>query len=110
MQATTCFRTLARSRRDAWGSAAAAGVTLWLQVDGMGDVTDALALGLFGITAEPHFAFPLTVRQRSLYPTRGGAEQRQARGLARIARMGASLRARVRRPTRSPPFGASAGT
>lgn len=27
----------------------------------MGDLVDALALGLFGITAEPHFMFPFAV-------------------------------------------------
>jgi len=34
------------------------GLGLWLEVDGMGDLFDALAMAGFGITPEPHFDMP----------------------------------------------------
>lgn len=37
------------------------GLLLWLQIEGMGDLLDAVALACFGITAEPHFNMPVAV-------------------------------------------------
>jgi hypothetical protein len=40
------------------------GLLLWLQIEGMGDLLDAVALTGFGITAEPHFNMPVAVSQQ----------------------------------------------
>jgi hypothetical protein len=39
------------------------GLLLWLEIEGMGDLLDSVALAWFGITAEPHFNMPVAVRE-----------------------------------------------